>query len=101
MPEISIDINDNVRNTSPTIGANEIGALSATAYVFNGNGNWTVAGNWSNNPIPLTPLPAGTQIYVNPSGTAILNVPVTIATGAKIKMISGKNFIVQGNLTLH
>ena len=100
VPEISIDIDGTVRSPTPVIGADEFGALPATIYVFTGNGNWNVAANWNNNIIPPSPLPAGSQIYINPSGSATLNVPVTIATGAKITVVAGKPFIVQGNLTL-
>ncbi|MEO5648221.1 MAG: S8 family serine peptidase, partial [Chitinophagaceae bacterium] len=69
-------------------------------YVFAGNGNWNIASNWNNNSIPPSPLPAGKEIIINPVTNCILNVPFTVLTGGKITLISGKDFIIQGNLNL-
>lgn len=54
-------------------------APTVTTLTFNGNGNWSNAANWSNNQVPTSPVPAGTQIVINPQagGECILNVPVT------------------------
>ncbi len=100
IPGFSLDIDGTIRSENPVIGADEFGTLPATVYVFTGNGNWNNASNWSNNIIPPTLLPSGSQIFVNPSGTAVLNVPQNISAGAKITVVTGKQFIVQGNLTL-
>ncbi len=70
-------------------------------YMFTGTGNWSDSFNWTGNTIPISPLPAGSEIIINPfSGSCVLNVPVTIAAGGKITVKAGKSFIVQGNLTL-
>ena len=77
-------------------------AVNETGYTFTGNGNWDVATNWSNNTIPPTILPSGSEIIINPiqGGECILNIPQTINSGAKITVISGKNFRVMGNLKI-
>lgn len=71
-------------------------------YTFTGNGNWNVASNWSNNTIPPNTLSAGNEIIINPQpgGQCILNVPYTVSAGAKLTVVAGKNFIVQGNLVV-
>lgn len=70
-------------------------------YTFIGNGNWDVNSNWSGNLMPPGTLPPGSEIIIAPApgGTCILNVPLTIATGGKIMVQEGKNFVVGGNLT--
>ena len=97
---VSIDIDGTVRAPTPVIGADEFGTLPPTTYVFIGSGNWDVAANWLNGAIPPSTLPSGSEIYINPSGSATLNVPVTIASGGKLTVISGKPFVIQGNLTI-
>ncbi|MEO6455917.1 MAG: hypothetical protein ABIN97_17680 [Ginsengibacter sp.] len=71
-------------------------------YTFNGNGNWSVAANWSNSTIPPSPLPQNSQIIINPAGNGecILNVPFTIPQGNKITVQTGKKFRLLGNLTI-
>ena len=74
----------------------------SNTYMFTGSGNWDMANNWINSIIPPTLLPAGSEIIINPSGSShcILNIPQTIATGSKITVAEGKNFVVQGNVTI-
>ena len=71
-------------------------------YIFTGSGNWDVAVNWSNNIIPPSPLPSGSEIIINPAGNSscILNIAQTIAPGGKLTVATGKNFLLQGNLTV-
>ncbi|MEP7143100.1 MAG: alpha-amylase family glycosyl hydrolase [Ferruginibacter sp.] len=73
----------------------------ANIYTFTGNGNWNDASNWSYNTIPPSPLPAGSEIYVNPQsgGECILNVTQVIGPGAKFNVVAGKNFRIPLNLT--
>ena len=75
---------------------------SATTFIFTGIGDWTVASNWANNLVPPSLLPAGSEIIINPSGnnSCILNQVQNIATGAKLTIITGKKFLVQGNLII-
>lgn len=74
----------------------------ATTYTFTGNGNWNVASNWSSNTIPPNPLPANASIVINHivGGNCILNISQTISAGAGITVLTGKNLLVQGNLTI-
>ncbi|MBL7727301.1 MAG: hypothetical protein JNM68_06445, partial [Dinghuibacter sp.] len=44
--------------------------------------------------------PAPHKIVINPSGTCILNVPQTINPGGQITVLTGKNMVVNGNLTI-
>lgn len=73
-----------------------------TAYIFTGSGYWSNAANWQNNMMPPSVLPAGAEIIIAPSGnnTCVLNVAQTIAANAKITLAAGKNFLVQGNLSI-
>lgn len=73
-----------------------------TTYTFTGNGNWNVASNWSGNTIPPNPLPAGAEIVINhiAGGNCQLNISQTISTGGSIKVLTGKNLLVLGNLNI-
>lgn len=73
---------------------------SQTTYTFTGNGNWTIAANWSNNIIPPGTLPAGSTIYISPpvGSSCILNITQTISAGATLIVSAGANFIITGNM---
>jgi len=73
-----------------------------TSYTFTGNGNWSIASNWSNQIIPPSTLPAGDTINISPAGGAscILDLPQTIAAGAFLNVTPGANFIITGNLNV-
>ena len=77
-------------------GVNEL------AYVFTGNGNWEAATNWSNNTLPPTVLPVGSEILIDPipGGECILNHIETISAGAKMTVNPGKSFRIVGDLKL-
>ena len=76
-------------------------SYAPTVYTFIGSGNWNVASNWTNNQVPPSQLPAGSEIIVDPvAGNCILNIPVTIMHGGKISVKAGKSFVVQGNLAI-
>jgi glucose/arabinose dehydrogenase len=79
-----------------------INASGAKQYTFNGNGNWNVAGNWSNNSIPPATLPAGSIIMINPPANAecILNVSQTVQPGGKVVVSDNKRFRILGNLDI-
>jgi hypothetical protein len=85
-----------------SFSSNSIGVDVLTQYTFTGNGNWNESGNWTNNAVPPSPLPALSAITINPagSGTCLLNVPVTITTGSQLRVDPGKNFRIMGNLTI-
>ena len=71
-------------------------------YLFTGNGNWNVPGNWKYNIVPPATLPAGDSITINHSagGQCVLNVTEHIAAGAKLTIATGKKLIVPGLLNL-
>ncbi|HMO61234.1 MAG TPA: hypothetical protein PKC39_01240 [Ferruginibacter sp.] len=75
----------------------------ATTYTFTGNGNWNNAANWSNNSIPPATLPSGSTITINHAagGQCVLNVSQTIAAGATLTVLTGKNLVVAGNLSIN
>jgi hypothetical protein len=78
-------------------------ALLPTTYTFIGNGNWNVAGNWSGNAMPPLSLQPGSDIIIAPAanGSCILNVQQNILPGARITVLEGKNFVVQGSLNVN
>ncbi len=77
-------------------------AISLTTYTFTGNGNWDVAANWLNNIIPPSALPASSAIIIDNiiGGQCILNVSQTISAGASLTVMTGKNLVVPGILTI-
>jgi len=76
--------------------------IPAPVYTFTGNGNWNIPANWANNLIPPAKLLSCSEIIVDPSGTreCILNVPQVVAPGAKITVVAGKKFRVNGNMLI-
>ncbi len=91
----------NINGTTAT-GCTITSTPLAITYTFTGNGNWSDAANWSNNTIPPTPLPSGAAIVINHSagGSCTLNVAQTISAGATLTVMTGKNLIVPGTLTI-
>ncbi|MFT3909337.1 MAG: hypothetical protein QM737_07935 [Ferruginibacter sp.] len=71
-------------------------------YIFNGNGNWNVPANWSDQNMPPAILPANSLIFVDPLpvGSCILNIPYTIPHGSSIMVHEGKQFVIEGDLLL-
>ena len=74
----------------------------ATTYTFTGNGNWDVASNWSSNTVPPATLPANSAIVINHTvgGQCTLNVTQHISLGATLTVMTGKNLVVPGVLTI-
>ncbi len=87
---------------SSSINCGLISTPLATTYTFTGNGNWNVASNWSNNTIPPSSLPSGSSIVINHSagGQCVLNVSQTVSAGGNITVLTGKNLVVNGALTI-
>jgi len=75
---------------------------ASNVYIFNGDGNWSDAANWSYNTVPPAVLPSGASIFVNPKqgGVCNLNVSQTISQGAKIIVVAGKNIKIPLNLSI-
>lgn len=71
-------------------------------YIFNGNGTWDNAANWFGNRIPSSPVSAGVHIIIQPQqgGACIINVPVTLSTGAGISVVPGALLLLTGNLII-
>ena len=88
----------NTNSTTCTFSATPL----ATTYTFTGTGNWNVATNWSSNTIPPAVLPANASIVINHTagGNCILNVSQTISAGANLTVVTGKNLLVPGVLTI-
>lgn len=76
-----------------------LSALPVT-YTFAGNGNWSEPANWSNNMMPPAVLSNGSEIIIDPpaGGQCVLNIPYTISPGARLTVMAGKHFVIQGNL---
>ena len=74
----------------------------SNVYIFNGSGNWNDAANWTYGKIPPTPLPSGSEIFVNPKsgGECTLNTSQTISAGAKFTVMSGKKIQIPLNLSI-
>ncbi|MES2848554.1 MAG: NHL repeat-containing protein [Bacteroidota bacterium] len=91
-----------VKGKSPvcTATSNVVTVNTGYTYQFTGNGNWSDTTNWSGDNLPPSPLPACSKIIVSPEGTCILDVPQTISAGANITVVSGTNFVINGNLTI-
>ena len=71
-------------------------------YTFIGNGNWSQSSNWEGGLIPPALLPNGDQIVINPvpGGECLLNTSQTIPRGSILRVVAGKRFRIQGNLSM-
>ena len=74
----------------------------ANVYVFNGDGNWSDAANWTYNTMPPAVLPNGSEIFVNPrqGSQCVLNVTQSILPGGKITVMAGKKIQIPLNLAI-
>jgi hypothetical protein len=77
--------------------------IVAPVYTFTGTGNWSLASNWSNNKLPPVNLPSGSTIVIDHSagGQCVLDKPQTIAAGSTLTVLTGKNLIIAGGLSIH
>jgi hypothetical protein len=71
-------------------------------YTFTGSGNWSIAGNWIDGRVPVSPVPSGVHIIIRPQagGNCILNIPVTASSNAYVTVVPGAAFNVAGNLII-
>lgn len=76
---------------------NDLWKLS-NIYIFTGDGQWNIPGNWNNNTVAPTNVPAGTEVIINPSGQCIQNGNLTTQNGGKITVNPAKTLQVQGDL---
>ena len=63
----------------------------ATTYTFVGDGKWDNPNNWDTNGVPPNPLPAGSEVIINPPansdgvvGQPVLNIAFEIESGASL-----------------
>lgn len=75
---------------------------AAIVYRFTGNGHFFNAANWQGGQVPPNPLPAGSEILIEPAGTGecLLNAPYNISPGAKFSVVAGKKFLIPGFLQI-
>jgi pimeloyl-ACP methyl ester carboxylesterase len=75
---------------------------NSPVYVFAGTGDWSNTSNWKNNLIPPSPLPAGSEIIINPvtNGECVLNINQIISKGARLTIKRGISFTIENNLTI-
>ena len=70
-------------------------------YTFTGNGSWTNASNWSNNAVPSNISPSGSVIIINPTsgGECVVNVPIIISSGVRIRIENNKLLRMGSNIS--
>ncbi|MES2774391.1 MAG: M4 family metallopeptidase [Bacteroidota bacterium] len=89
---------ERIFNATVDMGAYEC-RLLPTIFTFTGTGNWNTVVNWQCNWTPPSPLPAGSEVVVNPaSGDCILNVPFRLVNGGKLTVKTGKKLIIPGGV---
>lgn len=71
-------------------------------YIFNGDGNWSNAANWTYGNVPPANLPSGAEIIINPrmNGECVLNINQVISQGAKITIAEGRKLRIPLNLSI-
>ncbi len=71
-------------------------------YTFNGNGNWSNAGNWAGNAVPPNLLPATNTIVINPvsGGQCILDITQQLVAGTVFIVNAGKKLLLPGLLRI-
>jgi len=71
-------------------------------YRFTGTGNWDVPANWASGKMPPRHLLHCAEIIIDPPGTeeCVLNISQVIAPGARITVVTGKKFIIKGDIKI-
>ena len=66
-------------------------------YVFTGDGDWNIPGNWFNNMIPEAPVSNNNEIYINPAagGQCYFTGNLMVQQGAKLVVQPGKKLTIQ------
>jgi len=74
-------------------------ATGCPIYIFTGEGDWRIPGNWAGGNMPPVEMPNCYQIIINPvSNKSVLVNPQTFYTGSKLHVMPGKTLIVPGNV---
>lgn len=86
--------------TKPDQGAFE--TIAATAYTFNGTGNWTAQSQWLYHNPPPSSLFTGSSVLIDPviTGQCYLNRAVTIPAGCSLTVNDSKQFFIPGELLI-
>jgi hypothetical protein len=73
---------------------------SGKMYVFMGNGNWSIAGNWANNLKPPAFLPNGDTIRIstNPGDSCILGIAQYLDSGTVFQLSIESHLMIKGAL---
>ena len=76
--------------------------LSLVVYRFVGSGVFADAANWEGGILPPNPLPAGSEIVINPpaGGQCLINAAYQVSRGARFSVTEGKKLVITGNLEL-
>ncbi|MEP7142904.1 MAG: DUF5060 domain-containing protein [Ferruginibacter sp.] len=98
----AVVVSGNLNLPLPALGWDIAFRAMVNAYIFTGNGSWNNPANWSNNAVPPSTLPSGSEIIIDPPAEAecILDVPLNVAAGAKLTILPNKKFRVVGNLII-
>ncbi len=77
-------------------------ASTSITYTFNGNGNWSDPANWVNGTVPPQSLGTGGIILIDPvqGGACTLDIPYQLAPGGQLTVKDGKQFVINGNLSI-
>jgi hypothetical protein len=96
------DVGLTFSGTAPDLGAFELSPAASLTFTFTGNGNWNDISNWLDNNMPPAILSPGNQVIINHAngGECLLNIPYTLAPGAVLTVMPGKNLTVPGNLNI-
>jgi hypothetical protein len=70
----------------------------SNSYVFTGNGLWNNSTNWQNNLVAPTNVPAGTEVFINPSGQCSQPGNLSTQIGGKIQILPSKALLLGGDL---
>ncbi len=64
----------------------------SNVYYFTGSGSWSDPSNWTFNNVAPTNIPGGAEVVITPMpGTeCILNTPLTLSPGSKLRVVDGK-----------
>ena len=91
-----------LKSLNGCISDTSLSVVKPTLYTFIGDGYWDIPSNWVNNILPISHLPFGEEIIIDPvvNGECILNRLQTIGSGAKFTVRQDKKFTVQGDLTV-
>lgn len=97
------DVGLTYAGTAPDLGAFEFSPTASVVYTFTGNGNWSNTANWLNAVAPPASLNTGNQIIINPveGGQCVLDIPYTVAPGAILTIMPGKQMLVPGTLNIN